>query len=131
VARRFISRRIDLVTRRTWPEIQTLNLFGYPAACSSLLSEAENQTSENHETAGFVNPKSQQNRPHHLAFLQERQLPRCRSDLSISSLWFFTDDYLKGPASDRFNAVMSAVGFNLCLVLKWLKIILRESLPDS
>ena len=28
-ARRLISRRMALVTRRTWPEIQTRNLFGY------------------------------------------------------------------------------------------------------
>jgi hypothetical protein len=27
-ARRLISRRIEAVTRRTWPEIQTLNLCG-------------------------------------------------------------------------------------------------------
>ncbi len=27
-ARRLILRRINLVVRRTWPEIQTLNLFG-------------------------------------------------------------------------------------------------------
>jgi hypothetical protein len=28
-ARRFISRRMEAVTRRTWPEIQTLNLWGW------------------------------------------------------------------------------------------------------
>ena len=34
-------------------------------------------------------------------------------------------NFLKGRAGDRINAVMSAVGYNLRLILKWLRILLR------
>ena len=34
-------------------------------------------------------------------------------------------NFLKGRAGDQINAVMSAVGYNLRLILKWLRILLR------
>ena len=34
-------------------------------------------------------------------------------------------NFLKGRKGDHFNAVMSAVGYNLRLILKWLKALLR------
>ena len=36
--------------------------------------------------------------------------------------------YLKGRAGDAANAILSAVGYNLRLVLAWLRIILRAIL---
>jgi IS5 family transposase len=33
--------------------------------------------------------------------------------------------YLKGHAGDAANVVLSAVGYNLRLVLKWLRLLLR------
>ncbi len=35
-------------------------------------------------------------------------------------------NYLKGRRGDQINAIMSAVGYNLRLILKWLKKILRK-----
>ena len=35
-------------------------------------------------------------------------------------------NFLKGRAGDQINAVMSAVGYNLRLILKWLRILLRQ-----
>ena len=34
-------------------------------------------------------------------------------------------NFLKGRTGDQINAVMSAVGYNLRLILKWLRILLR------
>jgi IS5 family transposase len=36
--------------------------------------------------------------------------------------------YLKGRAGDAANAILSAIGYNLRLVLAWLRIILRTTL---
>lgn len=35
-------------------------------------------------------------------------------------------NYLKGRNGDQVNAVMSAVGYNMRLILKWLKALLRK-----
>lgn len=35
-------------------------------------------------------------------------------------------NFLKGRQGDRINAVMSAVGYNLRLILKWLRMLLRR-----
>ena len=37
-------------------------------------------------------------------------------------------NFLKGREGDHANAVLSAVGYNLRLVLKWLRILLRQIL---
>ncbi len=37
-------------------------------------------------------------------------------------------NFLKGRLGDQFNAVMSAVGYNLRLILRWLKHLLRKIL---
>lgn len=35
-------------------------------------------------------------------------------------------NFLHGRQGDHINAVMSAVGYNLCLILKWLRKLLRQ-----
>ncbi len=35
-------------------------------------------------------------------------------------------NFLKGRLGDQINALMSAVGYNLRLILKWLKLLLRK-----
>jgi IS5 family transposase len=35
-------------------------------------------------------------------------------------------NFLKGRLGDQINAVMSAVGYNFRLILKWLKLLLRK-----
>ena len=37
--------------------------------------------------------------------------------------------YLKGRAGDAANVILSAIGYNLRLVLAWLRTILRAILP--
>jgi IS5 family transposase len=39
---------------------------------------------------------------------------------------FLTDDYLKGRHGDQINAVMSPVGYNFRLILKWFRALLCE-----
>ncbi len=44
----------------------------------------------------------------------------CKTDGHLSR------NFLKGRDGDQINAVMSAVGYNLRLILKWLRKLLRE-----
>ena len=39
-------------------------------------------------------------------------------------------NFLKGRLGDQINAVMSAVGYNLRLILKWLRTLLHQIIAD-
>lgn len=50
----------------------------------------------------------------------EPVIGHCKTDGHLGS------NFLKGRQGDQINAVMSAVGYNLRLILKWLRKILRK-----
>ena len=50
----------------------------------------------------------------------EPVIGHCKSDGHLDR------NYLKGQQGDRINAVMSAVGYNMRLLLKWIRILLRQ-----
>ena len=52
----------------------------------------------------------------------EAVIGHCKSDGQLAR------NFLKGRLGDQINAVMSAVGYNLRLILKWLKKLLRQIL---
>ncbi len=50
----------------------------------------------------------------------EAVIGRCKTDGHLGR------NFLKGRLGDQINAVMSAVGYNLRLILKWLRKLLRK-----
>ncbi len=46
----------------------------------------------------------------------------------MTTKWRAARNFLKGRLGDQINAVMSAVGYNLRLILKWLRGLLRKIL---
>ena len=50
----------------------------------------------------------------------EAVIGRCKTDGHLDR------NFLKGRLGDQINAVMSAVGYNFRLILKWLKHLLRK-----
>ncbi len=53
----------------------------------------------------------------------EAVIGHCKTDGHLSR------NFLKGHDGDQINAVMSAVGYNLRLILKWLMKLLRKIIP--